>query len=871
MHHRITKARGCGILQIEATAMSAFCSGVLRGFTLLSVLVLAAFASAQTVRRLDVSIGTGNDDLRENSRVELIFHIRGQANFVTEVAGGRRWVDRTQANMTVTLPRDADIADMQRIDIRFTPDRRPLMEDDKWEMTSVVVTANVSGRTVSIYGNRSIVHKFERQETWSTGTLPGFRATSGMVVQVVNESGAPMGNASVFLGTNSLGVTDRTGQLNITNRITSSDALIVRARVHEQDYYRSQHSFDSRQNWNYRVYLTNLSMEGSGRLRANFSITGDQVRVIVRRRQPLFGLNFLTSLEWDAAPGEINMMRTAYGQLSSYLYNATDGQFFVETVTIIDQGRNWDDSDFRVFADMGYRANVPNITGGFLGHNVLGSAMKMSRGDDFKVYTHEFGHFGLDVRDEYRDFDNSVRCTMPVSGTTGPFAGSQPQASCMMWNQWGAEKICSTHASNPHVRGTRQGDTACWDKIDSRWSRAGSWELQKPTDRTAIPGRVMLGTTAVSGGHIQPRFNILVTNRPGLKEPMTVRVVGSTGAAEAGASVWLATSTGPIFQGMTDAAGNLMVSGAHTSDQINAQSADGAKAGNGTVGSAASLTVTIGAGSTEESLYAQTRPGNQGGINAPKAGPAVPLAASVGFQQNRLTVTVSTSRPLKGVPQASAVAEGTGKTTRIPLTANGSNRWTGIVPVSGAESHMRIYVEGESSAGLSALGQCAVLVQRPPTKTYPEVFGPSGHVALTGLRADGSAQVTISQEAPPAALPSGWKLAAPPAQVDGTGSILAGAKLEMRAPANAKSMLDRSINPASLTIFRWDDGKKAWNQVSTSRANADWKMAEAKLEGPGVYAVMGRSGNQLPLQPIRPIKPNSLSHFLSERYEEHVH
>ena len=38
--------------------------------------------------------------------------------------------------------------------------------------------------------------------------------------------------------------------------------------------------------------------------------------------------------------------------MSELLYNATDGQFLVERVTVIDNRRYWDDADVRIYANL---------------------------------------------------------------------------------------------------------------------------------------------------------------------------------------------------------------------------------------------------------------------------------------------------------------------------------------------------------------------------------------------------------------------------------------------------------------------------------------------------------------------------------------
>lgn len=295
----------------------------------------------------------------------------------------------------------------------------------------------------------------------------------------------------VFIDDSFEGLTDPDGEMAIDrSRLAPAGSIfahevIVRKRIHEQSYYRSRHNIDSHQNWNYRVYLTNLIIRNSGNLeplRITAAAAGP-VRTTISRDNTLIGLNLVARVEWDLAANDLSVIERALILCSNFLYNATDGQFFVEYTTIMDRREGWDDSDFRVFADINYRANVPSSLGGrgaFLGQEVRGSAMKMSRSDSGPVYAHEIGHYGLALGDEYADNDARVQCTVNLSSTSSLFRSTFPRASCIMNNQFGARKICSRHPANQHAVNTPQGRVACWDTLLERWNIDPRRNLQSP-------------------------------------------------------------------------------------------------------------------------------------------------------------------------------------------------------------------------------------------------------------------------------------------------------------------------------------------------------------------------------------------------------
>jgi hypothetical protein len=259
---------------------------------------------------------------------------------------------------------------------------------------------------------------------------------------------------------------------------------------------------------------------------------------------------------------------------SAYLYNATDGQFFIEVAQIGDRRDAWDDSDFRVFTAWGtpdYRANVPNVRGGFLGWDVLGSAMKMSRGNDFRVYAHEFGHYGFALGDEYRDND-MTRCARLVTLASSLYAAGSSHASCMMWNQNAAPKICSTHRSNSHVAGSRQGDEACWDTITKSYNRDDRWNLRTPVDRNAILGRIrgIWSTSAFRSLFMLPTITRrAMADLPGLMDELPLTVTEEGGAPIAGVIASTLDADGSwLRQGRTDGDGKVRIAGIHAGDRL---------------------------------------------------------------------------------------------------------------------------------------------------------------------------------------------------------------------------------------------------------------------------------------------------------------
>ena len=538
-----------------------------------------------------VVLGAGSDGARSDSVVHVDVFILGRMpiSFValnrgTELPGNERSLPIPWSVGSVP----ARFEDVQHINVRFEGGREGFFSEvDDWDFNYLKLEVDDPDNPV-LY-EKLISRRFENSGIWTSGTLPT-SLDSYVVLEVVDESGDRVPTAEVFIDDTFEGLTDSDGEMAIDrSRLAPAGGIfahevIVRKRIHEQDYYRSRHSIDSHQNWNYRVYLTNLNIRDSGNL-VPLRITdapAGPVRTTISRDNTLMGLNLLVSVEWDLAGSDLSAIERALIRCSNFLYNATDGQFFVEYATIMDRREGWDDSDFRVFADMSYRANVPSPLGGrgaFLGQDVRGSAMKMSRRNPGSTYAHEFGHYGLALGDEYADDDASVQCTANLSSTTSLFRRFGPRTSCMMNNQFRARKICSTHPANRHAVNTPQGPVACWDTLLEKWNIDPRWNLRSPSDRGTIPSTIRISGTqirskAFMAPQIQRRF---APNDSDLREPIPLIVArGLNGAPGLQVKTRRFRGGDWIVQGRTNNIGVLMLVGIHDLDTVRVESEAGA-------------------------------------------------------------------------------------------------------------------------------------------------------------------------------------------------------------------------------------------------------------------------------------------------------
>ena len=195
-----------------------------------------------------VIIGTGDDDLREGSRVWVRIYLRDRPPVIFEAAGGGRFPDRTDTSpipwsLSPSHRPPVRSEDIERIEVAFVPDSRDFMEDDQWRFTKLILTVNdTTAGSDELYRNESIAHKFERAGTWSSGLLPTYSVSGSTIIRVFDDFGRTVPDAEVFISSNRVGETDSSGQLVVPNSslglFPSVVDIVVRRRIQQQDYYR---------------------------------------------------------------------------------------------------------------------------------------------------------------------------------------------------------------------------------------------------------------------------------------------------------------------------------------------------------------------------------------------------------------------------------------------------------------------------------------------------------------------------------------------------------------------------------------------------------------------------------------------------------
>ncbi len=485
----------------------------------------------------------------------------------------------------------------------------PAKPDDAWHFSSLV-RVDVFSEATRLWssGFRDVRPVVEFDRELAPGCEPGKKR-----ILVINEFNSVVPDAQVFVNGRFEGMTDDTGSLFAP--LSTGDTLVARKLVYQNPTPRQDHDVDSDSNWNYRVYITSLSVShdaNGDNVEVRPQVVGpDPVQLVrLRRDNTLIGLNLVMSIEWDASDtdhpgglgppgGEFGQYRDRHTDMSELLYNATDGQFLIEHLTVGDDGQYWEHADRRIYASLNQKDTT--FAGGFFEANVVIKTNPNSGAHEAGNFLHEFGHYGFGLHDEH-----DPSCTAASTGTAEPFGNGAAKKSCFMNSarRKDRQKLCSAHPDNPHLPQELQKED-CWStvlRLYGGWSGSWWWRLQTPVSRGAIPGRLpdsgipLLGTTDPPNGERplsfipvddwKPKLHTTTVSHADPCPGLVVRIL-RFGQPFIGAGVYLRTYYGRrVYQGATkdgqDLAwgyqtdpGELLIRGAHVDDEIEVRDASG--------------------------------------------------------------------------------------------------------------------------------------------------------------------------------------------------------------------------------------------------------------------------------------------------------
>lgn len=143
---------------------------------LLTLTVIPAFA--QNTRYIEITLMTGNDDLRKGSRVNLHLVMAGESILTYPIISANRSLgDRYEYKMRLTLNTSIRIKDIRNINIEYIPDKRPFMNDDEWMLAGArfVALPETGHGGVLLYEKRNLSFKFSKKMQWESPVLSTYQ------------------------------------------------------------------------------------------------------------------------------------------------------------------------------------------------------------------------------------------------------------------------------------------------------------------------------------------------------------------------------------------------------------------------------------------------------------------------------------------------------------------------------------------------------------------------------------------------------------------------------------------------------------------------------------------------------------------------
>ncbi len=663
------------------------------------------------------------------------------------------------------------------------------------------------------------------------------------VVGVQDELGNPVSGAQVFRNGLLAGKTDSTGALEIPG-LQVNETLVARLLIIEVATGKGNHNWDSSQNWAYRVYLTSLDIPTLGEP-APLAVTDitNIPPLVIKKSNTLIGFNLVASVQWDITSGEFaDPLKLSFEDGSNLLYDATDGQMLLEKVTLYDEGQHWSDADYLYPVVMNF--TFPAYADGMDVIRTAGKTVKHSWSDlntweGFNV-VHEFGHYGLGIEDSHSrkinvfgKIDQLAECTSRALPTVTKNINATIMEGIASTSEFAMQGV-------PGLWSQKCEDTLQWqNNHESDWetlirkyqdtTNPSRWEFISPGDRgSVVSGPENIPVAAWSDIVIGADAQTHACET----EPVYIAKDGLFQQPVQGAAVWLKRTNRTIFEGYTDADGEIKIVGAGNGDTIVISRWRIFEAPDLWINSARiSCTprdMVEDAGSLASNgaatLLLQQAPFN--------------LETSVhpGLQANSVEIVVQSSAPLSSSPAVTVTQSGAVTPMVVEMIYdNTAMAYTGIFTMSTAlptdgfvevlatdEAKRNVQIENSFSLRAVSASQEASIFSGDG---QVELFIPSGSLSV-------DSQITINPAQMTGEPPEGLVFLSAPHQIVGNVSF----NIPINLMASAGSL--QNVKLSSVKIYRWQEDLGEWVALESTIFTIS-KQAHTMIDSLGTFAVFG--------------------------------
>jgi len=280
-----------------------------------------------------------------------------------------------------------------------------------------------------------------------------------------------------------------------TKQLIVGDSLKISKHVHSTPAAKHEGVLGTM----YSIHLDNAQFAGDGQMYFD-TLKSSGLEVVLNHTELRY--NLLVSVEWEATESYLQSLEDNFRFMSNYLYDVTDGQLRLDTVSIFDNNVFSSEADVLIHAS---NLEWPRASaGGMLRNGVdylymprifVGDSTSMRNytdrvyplnltafSTDYRAKAHEFGHYALNFFDEYLFWggglfgsysaDNSLRC-LPTSVFRYGFMDNEFEGAGTMSSEMsGAFRYDMASCRNTQQWGVH--GMSCWDHLE-RWVEAVLW------------------------------------------------------------------------------------------------------------------------------------------------------------------------------------------------------------------------------------------------------------------------------------------------------------------------------------------------------------------------------------------------------------
>ncbi len=282
--------------------------------------------------------------------------------------------------------------------------------------------------------------------------------------------------------------TDEKGLLHLSPDYYSPGMpIFIRITAEKKPAIKENH-FNNAENM-YQVYVDNLIIDNSGNIEAQLLETDPRDTTRTYLGHTSLGYNLVVSIEWLASADYITNLVSAFIHVSNLLFDITNGQAFIDYVSIYDNGRYWKDADIWVFASnrqwpaadpsgidsLSDKGNI-SLPPAFYSINPKINAQRLYEAEpidpsiamNVRSIVHEIGHYVLGFHDEYKDVGgNDIHTNLNFGFMDKPDISGGPMSTEMSDYVTG-DPLFAKYSETEHYQLYQKN---CWDKFSSSHSK----------------------------------------------------------------------------------------------------------------------------------------------------------------------------------------------------------------------------------------------------------------------------------------------------------------------------------------------------------------------------------------------------------------